>query len=131
MAAGEASSLDQVMAQRRLAVSKLLELDQKASKSFWPLYESYLSEMNREFQRLADSGYRLLEEQTPISESQADHYTEVLLETEAREAAINLAYRPRFRTILDAKKTSRLFLFEHRLRSYMATELANDMTPLK
>ena len=128
---GPTPMLDSAREQHRKTLAGTLDLTEAQSKTFWPIFESYEKEMNAEFDRVAEVAYRVYEHSGPAPDALVDEYTESLLRSDARQAAINLAYQNRFRKILDPKKTARLFQFERRFRSAITLELANEMPDLK
>lgn len=123
--------LDSALDQRRKAIAGLLSLSADESRGFWRVYEAYLVEKNLEFDQLAEASYELLAQRENLSESVIEAYTESFLKSGAREATIDQAYQARFRAVLGALKTAKLYWFEHQLRSNMIAELANDMLALR
>lgn len=123
--------LDSALDQRRKAVAGVLTLSQEESRGFWRVYEAYLAEKNLEFDQLAEASYQLLAQRENLTEPVIEAYTESLLHNGVREAAIDQAYRPRFRAVLGALKTAKLYWFEHQLRRDMIAELADDMLAIR
>lgn len=111
---------------RHQAVLRELELTPAEEKDFWPLYEGYSKALLQSFEQTAEVAYRLFQARSRVSDEIADEYTHALLNGELRQAQIHLEYQPRFRKVLDAKRTARLFQFERRLQSYMNAEISRE-----
>ena len=111
---------------RRQAVLRELELTPAEEKAFWPVYEAYSKALLQSFEQAVEVAYRLFQVRSKISDEIADEYTQALLNGELRQAQIHLEYQPRFRKVLGAKRTARLFQFERRLQSYMNAEISRE-----
>lgn len=111
---------------RHEAILKELALTPSEEAAFWPLYESYSAEIQANFNQSAEAAFRLYRNRGNVSDSVADDYTSSLLNAERRQADINLEYQPKFRKVLDARKTARLFQFERRLGVYMQSEILKE-----
>jgi hypothetical protein len=111
---------------RHQTVLRELELTPAEEKVFWPIYDAYAKELLQVFEETAEVAYRLFQIREKVSDAMADEYTDALLKGELRQAQIHLDYQPKFRAILDARRTARLFQFERRLTSYMSTEISRE-----
>ena len=111
---------------RHQLVLRELELTPSEEKSFWPIYDEYATELLHSFEETAEVAYRLFQTRTKVSDAMADEYTLALLNGELRQSQIYLEYLPKFRFILDARRTARLFQFERRLHSFMYTEISRE-----
>jgi uncharacterized membrane-anchored protein YhcB (DUF1043 family) len=111
---------------RHQTVLRELELTPQEEKSFWPVYDAYANELLKSFEETAEVAYRLFQVRSKVSDEMADEYTDALLKGELRQAQIHLQYQPQFRSILDARRTARLFQFQRRLHSYMNAEISRD-----
>lgn len=111
---------------RHVAVLKELELSPAEEQRFWPLYDLYSKALLRAFEETAEVAYSVFQARAHITDELADDYTRALLNSELRLAQIHLEYQPRFRKILDARRTARLFQLERRLQSYMNAEMSRE-----
>jgi len=119
------------MESRHQVVLRELALTPAEEKTFWPLYDAYAKELLQAFEETAEVAYRLFQVRKKFSDALADEYTDALLKGELRQAQIHLDYQPKFRAILGAHRTARLFQFERRLNSFMGTEIARDFPLIK
>ncbi|MEY4684818.1 MAG: hypothetical protein RLZ25_1277 [Pseudomonadota bacterium] len=103
-----------------------LQLTPAEEKQFWPVYEAYSKALLQTFEQTADVAYQLFQKRAGVSDEMADEYTRALLNGELRQAQIHLEFQPRFRGVLGALRTARLFQFERRLQSYMNAEIARE-----
>jgi hypothetical protein len=111
---------------RHEALMKELVLSPAEEKVFWPLYEAYSAEHLENFNQAAEVSFRLFRSRPKVTDELADEYTETLLKADRRQAEINLSYQPRFRKVLDARKTARFFQFERRLEVFMRAEILKE-----
>lgn len=120
------ASAQQAAENRHQLVLRELELTPPEEKAFWPIYDAYAKAMLEAFEETAEVAYRLFQVREKISDEMADEYTHALLKGELRQAQIHLDYQPKFRAILDARRTARLYQFERRLNSFMYSEISRE-----
>lgn len=111
---------------RHELVLRELELTPTEETEFWPLYEGYSKALLQTFEQTAEVAYRVFQVRSKISDALADEYTDALIHGDLRLAQIHLEYQPRFRKVLDARRTARLFQLERRLQSYMSAEISRE-----
>jgi hypothetical protein len=118
-----------IQAQRQAIVATAMDLDDKQTAEFWPLYRTYRLEMTKVNDRLLAVLTTYLEHYPDLPEPLARQLIDESLRIEQARQDVRAAFLPRFRQVLPDRKVARFLQVEHRLDSILNVELA-ERVPL-
>lgn len=120
---------EKLKADKKLIVSQYMELTESEAKKFWPVYDEYQKDLQKNNERLL----RLLESYATDykSKSLTDEKAKKLLDEwigfEQDEAKRRRAYAPKVLQALPAKKAARYLQIENEYRILLRYELAGTV----
>jgi hypothetical protein len=118
-----------VKADKRLVVARNMGLNDEEGKKFWPLYEEYQQELDHLNQKLGKTikEYADAFNKGPVSNEEAKRLMDEALSVEEAEAKLKRTYADKIGQVLPAAKTARYIQIEHKIRSILKAELAQDI----
>ena len=111
-----------IKAQKIAFISTELALTPEEAEKFWPIYNEYDAKMD--VIRKERKGY--MKELKTINELSADRayeLTELILNTDAKEAALRTEYLSKFAEVLDKKKAAKVFYAEEKFKRELLKEI--------
>jgi len=115
---------DTLKAEKRALVSKYMELTESEAKAFWPVYEQYQEDLEKQNQRLRE----LLQSYAADSQSLTDEKAQALLDRwlalEKDDLQRRRAYVPKVLRVLPPKKAARYLQIENEYRIVARYDLA-------
>ena len=122
---------DKLRADKRLVVAEALELTEKESQAFWPVYNAYQSDMIAHYDRI----FKLLDDYAGAYKTMTDPIaTQLLGEFMAIQTSylnIITSYVPRFQKVLPPRKVARLYQLENKIRALVDYQFAQDVPLIK
>ena len=122
---------EKVRADKKLLVSEALQLSESEAKSFWPVYNSYQSDMIEHYNRVS----ALISTYSAAYQTMTDETATKLLKDfvtlETAHAALLNKYLPRFQGVLPPRKVARFYQVENKLRALVNYELAREIPLIK
>ncbi|NKB80512.1 MAG: hypothetical protein GKS05_01160 [Nitrospirales bacterium] len=117
---------EKVKADKKLVVAMNMNLSDKEAKSFWPVYESYQSDIEHVNQRLGQlvSDYANAFNSGSISNDTAGKLIKEWLHAEAEEMRIRVANVKKLAKVLPATKVARYLQIENKIRAVLRFQLA-------
>ena len=116
---------------KKLVVATALNLTEAEAKAFWPVYNSYQSDMIAHYDRV----FKLVDAYAKSYETMTDeNATQLLgefLSLETDYIALLNSYVPRFRRVLPPVKVARLYQVENKLRALVDYEFARAIPLIK
>jgi hypothetical protein len=122
---------EKLKADKKLVVAANMELNDKESAAFWPIYDEYQKELARINKRTSDLIKRYAREYNAdsLKNEEARKLIKDVLEIEAAELAAKRTMVDKLSKVLTGKKTARYFQIEQKIRAALMYELA-DAVPL-
>lgn len=122
---------EKVRTDKKLVVATALNLTEAEAKAFWPVYNSYQSDMVAHYDRV----FKLVDAYAKSYETMTDeNATQLLgefLSLETDYIALLNSYVPRFRRVLPPVKVARLYQVENKLRALVDYEFARAIPLIK
>jgi hypothetical protein len=118
-----------IEARRQAIVSMAMDLDQRQTRAFWPLYGEYRAEMGKVNDRMVSMLTTYLDNYPDLSETLAGQLLDEALRIEQARASIRTKYMSRLRKVLPDRKVARFFQVDHKLEAVINAELA-ERVPL-
>jgi hypothetical protein len=122
---------ERARADKKLVVATALELTEGEGKAFWPVYNSYQSDMIGHYDRVM----KLITDYAAAYPSMTDATaTELLGEfvaLEANHVALLTKYVPRFQRVLPPRKVARFYQVENKLRAVLNYDLTRTIPLVK
>ena len=118
-----------IQAQRQSIVASAMDLDEKQTAEFWPVYRAYRQEMAKVTDRQVAMLTTYLENYPDLPDALARQLLDESMRIEQARHDVRAAYLPRFRAVLPDRKVARFFQVEHRLDAVLNVELA-ERVPL-
>jgi hypothetical protein len=120
-------------ADRQAVVATNLPLTEAESKTFWPVYKEYRSEVERLGDRTAKLIANYAKAYTSMTEAQADAFFTEWMAIERERTAVRDKYVPKVRSVLPASKAARFFQIENKLDAIVNVSLGSEipLVPLK
>jgi hypothetical protein len=118
-----------IQAQRQAIVATAMDLDDKQTAEFWPVYRAYRVEINKVNDRLQTILTTYLEHYPDVPDPVARQLIDESLRIEQARQDVRSAFLPRFRQVLPDRKVARFLQVEHRLDTIVNAELA-ERVPL-
>jgi hypothetical protein len=122
---------EKVRTDKKLVVATALNLTEAEAKAFWPVYNSYQSDMIAHYDRV----FKLVDAYAKSYETMTDeNATQMLgefLSLETDYIALLNSYVPRFRRVLPPVKVARLYQVENKLRALVDYEFARAIPLIK
>jgi hypothetical protein len=121
--------LDKVKADKKLLIASNMDLNDKESKAFWPLYEGYqkdLEKLNRHLGGLINE-YAEAYNKGSVPESVAKDLINESIKTEGAEVLMRREYAEKLTKVLPATKVARYLQMENKIRAAIKFDLAANI----
>lgn len=118
--------IDKVKADKKLLIASNMDLSDKESKDFWPLYQGYqndLEQLNRHLVGLINE-YADAYNAGSVSDDLAKSLINEALKTEGAEVKMRRAYAEKLIKVLPATKVARYLQMESKIRAAIKFDLA-------
>lgn len=117
---------DMIQEARLDIVRSELQLSEKETEAFWPVYTEYRNEMDSIQDRYAAMIEEYLEryDNADLSNEYADRLIETFLEIKRERLDVQENFLPKFRSVLPSLKIARLFQLENKINAEIDERLA-------
>jgi hypothetical protein len=122
---------EKARADKKLVVATALNLTEGEAKVFWPVYNSYQSDMITYYNRVSKLLDTFAQEYGSMTDETATKLLGEFLALETDHVAILKSYAPRFRRVLPPVKVARLYQIENKMRALVNYELAREIPLIK
>jgi len=116
-----------IRSQKKQIIAANLQLTDKESEKFWPLYDQYTAELVK----INDTKYGAIKDYaanyTTLTDDQAVGLTRKTLAVDQAVAQLRLRYIPIFGKVLSGKKTALFFQLDRRLVMLIDMQLASQV----
>lgn len=116
-----------VRSQKKQIIAANLQLTDKESEKFWPLYDQYTAELVK----INDTKYAAIKDYAAnidnLSDEKAVSLTRQALDVDASVAQLRLKYVPIFNKVISGKKTGLFFQLDRRLVMLIDLQLAEQI----
>ena len=122
---------DKLRADKRLLIAESLQLTDKESQAFWPVYNAYQSDMIAHYDRIL----KLLDDYAGAYKTMTDPKATQLLgeymSLQKNYLNIITGYVPKFQRVLPPKKVARLYQLENKIRALVDYQFAQEVPLVK
>jgi hypothetical protein len=118
---------EQLRTDKRAVVASVLDLTESESKVFWPVYNSYQSDMVAHYDRILKLLETYAKNYDTLTDETATSLLKQYLALERDHVALLTAYLPRFQKVLPPKKVAKLYQVENKARALVNYELARGI----
>ncbi len=121
---------DEIKAQKIAFITTELNLTEKESEKFWPIYNEYDAKMmnNRKAHRQLIKKFKNFEE---LTDDEAYSLSEQIIQLESERAQIRKEYLPKFSKVLGKKKGAKVFYAEEKFKRQLLRKIRNEKHPTK
>jgi len=116
---------------KKLIVATALDLTEGEARAFWPVYNSYQSDMIEHYNRVSDLVSTFSASYQTMTDDTATKLLNDFLKLETSHAALLNKYLPKFRGVLPPRKVARFYQVENKLRALVNYELAREIPLIK
>ena len=124
-------NLDQILSEKRAMVKETMQLTEKESAVFWPLYDEYEKTQVYSFNRWMTLIRKYLQQRENLSDKSAKKMINEMLEIQAEDVEIKRAYVKKFSEKLPYKRVFQYLLIEERVEAGFNSLIAEDLPPIK
>jgi len=122
---------EKVRTDKKLVVATALNLTEAEAKAFWPVYNSYQSDMVAHYDRVFKFFDTFAKSYQTMTDETATQLLGEFLSLETDYIALLNSYVPRFRGVLPPVKVARLYQVENKLRALVDYEFARAIPLIK
>ena len=108
-------------------IGGVLDLNDKEAAAFWPLYETYMSEVGAVWQQRIALIRQYLAHRTTMSAEEARQILADSMLARKKRVELDLKWSDVFDDVLPPQKVVRLFQAENKLETMMAMEIVRDV----
>jgi hypothetical protein len=120
-----------IQVRRQALVTAAMDLDNKEAEAFWPLYRDYRHEMAKVGDRLVKLINDYADAYDTIDDAQAGRMLDEYLSIQRATNEVKVAYVPKFRQIMPARKVARFFQVDNKLDVVVQSQLAAGIPLVK
>ena len=123
--------VDKIKADKKLLVAENMQLTEKESKAFWPVYEKYQAELFLIRTRTVNLIKDYADSYEKMTDSTAKKLMDEYLTIETLRLKLIKAYIPEFRKVLSDTKVARYYQIENKINAILYYELAANIPLIK
>lgn len=118
---------EKLKADKKLIVSKYMELTEAEAKSFWPVYEEYQTDLQKIYERMGSLLKSYAAEYKSLTDEKAKTLLDDWLALERDDAKRRQSYVPKILKALPGKKAARYVQIENEYRLLLDYDLATTV----
>ncbi len=120
---------DKIKADKKLLVAANLQLTDKEAKGFWPIYDAYQQDLQKNNERLAKTieAYAESYNKDTLSDAEAKKLISEAIGIEESEAKMRRTYLGKLEKVLPGKKAARYLQIEGKIRALIRFDLASQI----
>ena len=115
---------EKLKADKKLIVSKYMDLTESEAKSFWPVYEEYQTDLQKIYERIGSLLKSYAAEYKSLTDEKAKTLLDDWLTLEKDDAKRRQSYVPKILKALPAKKAARYLQIENEYRVLLNYDFA-------
>ena len=115
---------EKLKADKKLIVSKYMELTESEAKNFWPVYEEYQTDLQKIYDRMGSLLKSYAAEYKSLTDEKAKTLLDDWLSLEQDDAKRRQSYVPKILKALPGKKAARYLQIENEFRILLNYDLA-------
>ncbi len=121
--------IDKVKADKKLLIASNMDLTDKESKEFWPLYEGYQKELEQLNHHLGGliNEYAEAYNKGSVPDKVAKDLINESIKTEGAEVKMRREYAEKLSNVLPAQKVARYLQMENKIRAAIKFDLAANI----
>jgi hypothetical protein len=121
--------MEKVKADKKLLVAANLDLSDEEGKNFWPVYEAYQKELEKQNQQLGKTimEYADAYNKGPVPDDMAKKLMKQVFSIESAQVKTKHEYAEKVGKVLSASKTARYIQIETKIRAALMYELAKQI----
>ncbi len=123
--------VEELTAKKREIVKDSMQLTEKESVAFWPLYNDYDKILWTSFKRYKELIKKYMQERENLSEKKAKEMMNELLEIQTDDLKHKRAYVKKFRDKLPHKRVFQYFVLEEQFEAGFFALVAEELPPIK
>lgn len=120
---------EKIKADKKLFVAMNMDLSEKEAEGFWPVYDSYQTDLGQVNQRLGQliADYAEAYNSGSVPDQTAANLIKEWLHVEAEEVKLRIANVKKLADVLPAKKVARYLQIENKIRAVIKFGLAAEV----
>ena len=118
---------EKLKADKKLIVSKYMELTESEAKNFWPVYEEYQTDLQKIYDRMGSLLKSYAAEYKSLTDEKAKSLLDDWLALERDDAKRRQSYVPKILKALPGKKAARYVQIENEYRLLLDYDLATTV----
>jgi hypothetical protein len=124
---------EKLKADKKLMVAANMDLTDAEAKGFWPIYDSYQTDLQALNARLKNTilSYADAYSNNSLTDQMAKQLYEEVLNIDADEVKMRKAYSMKLDGVLPGRKVARYLQIENKIRALLRYELAADIPLVK
>lgn len=124
---------EKLKADKKLMVAANMDLTDAEAKGFWPIYDSYQTDLQALNSRLKNTilSYADAYNNNSLTDEMAKKLYEEVLNIDADEVKMRKAYSMKLDGVLPGRKVARYLQLENKIRALLRYELAADIPLVK
>ena len=124
-------NLNQILSEKRAMVKEHMQLTDKESAVFWPLYDEYEKTQVYSFNRWMPLIRKYLQQRKNMSDKSAEEMINEMLDIQAEDVEIKRKYVKKFGEKLPYKRVFQYFLLEDKVEAGFNSLLAEELPAIK
>ena len=123
-------NLDQILSEKRAIVKEYMQLTEKESAVFWPLYDDYEKTQVYSFNKWTALVRKYLQERENLSDKSAKEMINEMLGLQAEDVKVKRAYVKKFSDKLPHNKVFKYFILEEKVEAGFNFLIAQELAPV-
>ena len=120
-----------VRTDKKLFIAENMELTAEQAAAFWPVYESYQAELEKNFERMAKLIELYAANYETLTDEMAKKIVNEWFDIEEKELKLRKSYLPKFRKVLPEIKVARYFQLENKITAIVDYAMAANIPLFK
>ena len=120
-----------VRTDKKLFIAENMALTEAQAKEFWPVYESYQAELEKNFERMAKLIELYAENYETLTDEMAKEIVNEWFAIDDKELKLRRDYLPKFRKVLPDIKVARYFQLERKILAIVDYAMAANIPLFK
>ena len=120
-----------VRTDKKLFIAENMALTEAQAKAFWPVYESYQAELEKNFERMAKLIELYAENYETLTDEMAKKIVQEWFAIDDKELKLRKAFLPKFQKVLPDIKVARYFQLERKILATVDYAMAANIPLFK
>lgn len=119
--------IEKIRADKKLLVSDNMELTEAEAQKFWPVYDAYQVELGKVNERTLALIKKYSDNYDTMTDATAETLLADMLSIEKDRVSLMQKFRSKFSSAIPARKVARYYQIEHKVRSILNIQLADEI----